>query len=672
MTATLCPPVEESFEFATEFEAIFAKNERKKIEDLSRQRESVVVGNPTQACRTNLFFGFFFDGTKNNYELAEKTRDHSNVARLYDCYPGQGVPDVLPKTADWDEKKFANFFRVYVPGVASPFKQVHDSGQGFEQSLGASAGRQGQARIIWALIQAVNNVHRYFLNSPLVRQSEIDSHINRICLDKISRLMMKKGPAPDGKYSLSLLNTPSPMVALQVFGLMLNKLQCALALHRPDHKTGRIAKIEPAIVKTIYISIFGFSRGASEARAFLNWLRSLCELDARIAGKEGEMSLGGFRVEFDFLGLFDTVASVGLASTTGNFNGHRAWADTEDSLRVPNGVKCLHLIAAHEPRRSFPVDSVSVNGILPATCMEIIVPGAHSDVGGGYCPCEQGKGLDAGGGDMLSRIPLIMMYKEARVNGVPFKLELASVATKEKFSVQKRTITAFNSYLASCRLKEGPMHLLMRENMRKMIEWRFFRRLSGRNSIENSSCFVRTSNFFKNDLSSSAREFEEEIAEFNTWVKRKGAVFKPSPQGPGFRHGHEGEWEEIATWWDKLIEPTPDVQQFFDDYVHDSRASFKLSPIDNEKAMHGYLQQLVRLKRQSNPVLIGKSDFKSPGNLMSADERRAVAEYERTGKIPHMYVGWREPWKTSFGLHFRAGYLRFRKVYAGSDSEFLS
>ena len=79
------------------------------------------------------------------------------------------------------------------------------------------------------------------------------------------------------------------------------------------------------------------------------------------------MTLGGFEVAFNFLGLFDTVASVGLGNTLGNsllgkmFDGHGGWADTDDSLRIPQGIPCLHLVAAHELRRSFPLDSISVS-----------------------------------------------------------------------------------------------------------------------------------------------------------------------------------------------------------------------------------------------------------------------------------------------------------------------
>lgn len=106
------------------------------------------------------------------------------------------------------------------------------------------------------------------------------------------------------------------------FEEVLLRLHDAVSRHWPDEKTGKPAKIEPGIVKTIYISVFGFSRGATEARVFVNWLQSLCRLDAKLSGKTGAMSLGGFPVQFDFLGLFDTVASVGSANSFGFFDGH--------------------------------------------------------------------------------------------------------------------------------------------------------------------------------------------------------------------------------------------------------------------------------------------------------------------------------------------------------------
>lgn len=134
------------------------------------KREQSLPASPLESCRWNLFFGFFFDGTRNNYKKAEATNGSSNVARLYDCFPGQSVKGVLPNTADWkyNPGQFENFFRVYMPGVASPFADVNDTGEGMDKTRGAAMGAKGNDRIFWALIQAIDNVNRYFLGWPLV------------------------------------------------------------------------------------------------------------------------------------------------------------------------------------------------------------------------------------------------------------------------------------------------------------------------------------------------------------------------------------------------------------------------------------------------------------------------------------------------------------------------
>jgi hypothetical protein len=169
MTTVLCPIVPASFNKAEVFDDFFETSEGRKIRGLE-DREQPKLGVPGESCSTNLFFGFFFDGTKNNYVLAETGLNHSNVARLYDCYPGLSVPGVLPASTDWQYKpsNYAHFFKTYIPGVSSPFKEISDSGEGFEGQQGAAMGFRGEARIVWALIQAINNVHRYFHKSPLV------------------------------------------------------------------------------------------------------------------------------------------------------------------------------------------------------------------------------------------------------------------------------------------------------------------------------------------------------------------------------------------------------------------------------------------------------------------------------------------------------------------------
>jgi hypothetical protein len=501
VNAKLCQIIPTTFQSASSVDIFFSKREAEKIRNELEPRERPIAG---RCCKSNLFFGFFFDGTKNNYVHAEAGKNHSNVARLYDCYPGKSVPGVLPDALDKkmvaEGHKFGHFFEVYVPGVASPFPQIDDSGEGTEQTRGAAAGYKGEARILWGLIQAINNVHRYFHDALLISSEEAKYLLGQITLEREHRRLMAKrrvfqpkGPN-DEKYGKTRLE----------FEKILKRLHLAVKQHWPD----------------------------------------------------SVMTLGGFEVAFDFLGLFDTVASIGAGNTLGNsllgklFDGHGAWADADQSLRIPEGIRCVHLVAAHEIRRSFPLDSIAVGEAMPAGCDEIVIPGVHSDLGCGYCPTEQGRGTDPMGGDMLARIPLLYMYREARLAGVPLKLEFASDVAKARFTVDPKTIQALNAYLASCKVKQGSLTAIMREQGKHHILWHKARRATGKAPREQSASFLRASNFDKNDLHSANLEFEQEIAAFDAWRKEQGKGFRPRPQAPGFDNEHENEWEEIATWWD--------------------------------------------------------------------------------------------------------------------------
>ncbi|WP_281910644.1 phospholipase effector Tle1 domain-containing protein [Massilia varians] len=561
--------------------------------------------------------------------------------------------------------------------MATPFPQVGDTGSGWQGVSGAAAGGFGDFRIVWALIQAINNVHRFFLHSPLLSPAETKTLVRTLTINKKARALL------DGRGAELARISESEKRVVSRFEELLLRLHGAVSQHWPDKKTGRPAKIDPGIVKTIYISVFGFSRGATEARVFLNWLQSLCRLDARLRGKTGEMSLGGFPVQVDFLGLYDTVASVGAANSFGFFDGHGFWADAEDSMRVPPGINCLHLIAAHELRRSFPVDSISVKGVLAPGCTEIVVPGVHADVGCGYCPGEQGRGIDSKGADMLTRIPLLMMYKAARLNGVPLKLELASPVAKERFALKPEAILAFNAYIATCTEKQGPLHRIMREQARKQMEWRFARRVSGPTPLNRSPSFLRASMFDQNDLHSAAREFEDEINAFLSWLREKGNRFQASTQTAGFGNSHASEWEEIATWWSKEKVAHPAVLDFFDNYVHDSRAWFKLIPgnPDNEKDMRDTLDAWIRTRKAVASHNQVRSRMHGRGSSLyrmraqdglNEDQRRAAEEYQKSGTIPRMTTEGREPWGSATDMIACAGYLRYRKVYAGSDADLIS
>jgi hypothetical protein len=142
---------------------------------------------------------------------------------------------------------------------------------------------------------------------------------------------------------------------------------------------------------------------------------------------------------------------------------------------------------------------------------------------------------------------------------------------------------------------------------------------------------------------------------------------------------------EIATWWEKEKNVHPAVLELFDHYVHDSRAWFKLIPgnPDNEKDMLAKLDTWGRRRKAaaSHNDIRSRGQMRGRGNSayqMRADDgltegqRRAVEEYQKTGKIPRLVTEGREPWGSATDLIACAGYLRFRKIYAGSDSDLIS
>jgi hypothetical protein len=627
--------------------------------------QSHPMSNVAGECRSNLYFGFFFDGTKNNYEKADADKSHSNVVRLYDCFPGRSVPGVLNIGTDWKEPQtpvYPHCYRTYIPGVSSPFSLVKDSGEGLDYTLGAASGRHGERRIAWALIQAVNNVHRFFFkDTPLVSSSETTRLACSLNLDHWYRDEMysarRSGAPVEGGPSYQ-----STFLELQK---LLKKLQAAVALHRSDQ--GRPAKCSPVIVKEIHVSIFGFSRGATQARAFTNWFMALCTLDAELCGKAG-LTLGGFPVVVDFLGLFDTVASVGLANSFGDawwggfLDGHGDWADAEANLRVPDDVRCLHLVAAHEIRRSFPVDSVCHKGHMPTSAREVVVPGVHSDVGCGYCPTEQGRGTDSLGRDMLAHVPLLLMYKEALLAGVPLRFEEADAKARERFEISKDLIEAYNAYIEVCKVKSGTLTEIMREQTKLRIQYCRLRAGTKQQSrIVDTASYGRASNFDKNDLRSAFAELGEEIGAFEQWLASINPSELPDVQPDGFGNDKDNEWKQIAKWWQSADEVPPAVLRLFDDYVHDSRAWFKLSmEPDNERDLRKQLDQWVALLEGEERNVEGRWQ-----SGLTVEQRKVAQEFRLTKQIPLFGNHGRENWKY-------AGYLRYRKVYAGADAFLIS
>lgn len=148
------------------------------------------------------------------------------------------------------------------------------------------------------------------------------------------------------------------------------------------------------------IDVYGFSRGATLARTFVNLINQ-----GLIAQERFE------NVKVRFLGIFDTVGSVGIPGSLwggGRNPGQNLGLDSGDFLG------CSHFTARHECRANFPLST------LPGFDREYT--GVHSDIGGGYGDdpgtgrTPNGEAYDAserGRRNHLAFITLIDMYQES-------------------------------------------------------------------------------------------------------------------------------------------------------------------------------------------------------------------------------------------------------------------
>jgi hypothetical protein len=188
------------------------------------------------------------------------------------------------------------------------------------------------------------------------------------------------------------------------------------------------------------VDIVGFSRGAAQAREFANrlvvatrngWYRYQAHardgsLQVDAAGKP---VMRCQRVEFRFMGLFDTVLSTNRSGTAYNMavpsqfayvaqavalNEYRsAPAGTDAFWTAPSNLRFWDDTRPHLPGGNhyggFPLQSI---GASSSTVGQVRIErgfiGAHADVGGGYAATENG----------LSTVALSWMVAQAQIAGV--------------------------------------------------------------------------------------------------------------------------------------------------------------------------------------------------------------------------------------------------------------
>ncbi|MGH8783496.1 MAG: T6SS phospholipase effector Tle1-like catalytic domain-containing protein [Cupriavidus necator] len=397
------------------------------------------VADPLCSCERTLHISLFFDGTNNNDDIKNPWRDakdqsHTNVARLF--------------TAAIDRHEQGTF-AYYIAGVGTPFPEL---GEDTYSTSGKSFAAGFAKRCVWGYTRVLNALYQSIAGDSEVRLLR-DDVSRRIC-----EALDVERASPDLKQQEQVLAT-----------LQQNR--------KDDGQRNRV-------VKKAWINVFGFSRGAAEARVFVNKLMKEWAPDGKI--------VGSIPYEVNFVGLFDTVASVGPPDSVNSviksdkFDGHFAWARS-GNLNIPAAVKrCVHFFSIHEQRMSFPLDTVRMGNSYPqnaARLLEVAYPGVHSDVGGGYAAGEQGKAR-LGDSDKLSRIPLHDMYIEALKAGVPLLLhdELARLKPLARdFAIAPDVAKAFNGWLDKVipiRTVEDAMEFGMRQN----LMWRTLRARIGTGS----------------------------------------------------------------------------------------------------------------------------------------------------------------------------------------------
>jgi hypothetical protein len=524
-----------------------------------------------EKCEYRINIGLFFDGTGNNqdWEGPEFTggtqlqrKKDSNVARLYRAYP---------------DKRLEGYYPRYIPGVGTPFPDVGEDQA--RDRLGMGFGAGGDARIVFGLLHVLNAMHRSLGNgdNPMFQDETVEALCRNSWL-----------PLQTGTEGHPNRLSPAEQGALDAVGM---KDQGGLltmngVTHRTTFLKEQLAQLAQKIsdtrhpkLKEVFIDVFGFSRGAAQARVFCNWLAECFDGD----------TLAGVKAHIRFLGIFDTVAAVGLGPAAGRWaNGHGDWGH-DSNLRIsPKVHHCEHYVAMHEQRESFPLEDVQTPGdAMPPNCRQFRFPGMHSDLGGAYLPNEQGK---SGGADdsKLSQIPLNQMYDAARAALVPIERKNASQDSSwNPFAMSDRLKADYLAFLQA----NGTGVREIADCLIDILAWRFLFRddyrtlpFVQRADVTDQRHLLGAHEIFRKDI----REIHE--AKTRLYYAQEGvATPKLSLTGQVFRLS-AAEDEETRAYEAqasipaerqhiyKLVtarELSPAELDFFSEYCHDSYAGFR-------------------------------------------------------------------------------------------------
>ncbi|MDS7926002.1 DUF2235 domain-containing protein [Acinetobacter sp. V115_6] len=497
--------------------------------------------NAKQDCSDVVHISVFFDGTGNNKDADEELKKWSNPARLW----RNGIEFALDE-AKKSPSNIQNNYAIYVSGVGTRFNgqlsifqralaMIQDHG-----GLGLAAGTGGTRRLDYGEVQ---------LNDAL---------------KQVMIMNAKKAEIDTNKYA----NEKKVSSFAEV--------DKSLSQHR--------------LIKKINISIFGFSRGAALARAFTNQFMWQCESDCNGL----TYGTGKYPIEFKFMGIFDTVASFGLPAT--NLNNNLTF-DGRDMVIDERVKMCVHYIAGNEQRFAFPVDLIhKENGeIANSNWKEIVYPGMHSDVGGGYAPGSQNVN------DNYARIPLKDMLEEAVNAGVRMfdynQLKEKHVKIfKEQFEIQDETQRLYNAVKAEIP-SAGKIQDQIISTMK--VYYAAYGALA-KKKIVSVSQQARNENKIREYIPIGPSDMATEISRLEKLQKltapnKTGGInifrlLSPVSKAYEFYLGID-DWE-FASWRKGA---SSEIMDFYQNYIHDSKYGF----ISNAEPFSYFRQRTVYESRRS-------------------------------------------------------------------------
>lgn len=199
-------------------------------------------------------------------------------------------------------------------------------------------------------------------------------------------------------------------------------------------------------ISTLTLDVFGFSRGAAAARSFVSQIEAIrgTKTESKnVSLRQWVTKADVPKISVRFLGLFDTVSSFSPGWNFKEFENDVPELALTIPQRSPNVYKAVHLVAADEYRENFALTTIDSAGTKGK---QIILPGAHSDIGGGYAVSEGEEIImyydradrpQVGEGDCRGYMSLQQLYDE---KWIPLEWDVKSSFLKRTGSFSRKSI----------------------------------------------------------------------------------------------------------------------------------------------------------------------------------------------------------------------------------------